>query len=46
VTGLTPASVVQLRWTHDVKNVAEGTHEKLLNECMTYKELFEKIDSN
>ena len=26
----------------DVKNVAEGTHEKLLNECMTYKELFEK----
>jgi hypothetical protein len=25
-----------------VKNVAEGTHEKLLNECMTYKELFEK----
>ena len=30
----------------DVKNVAEGTHEKLLNECMTYKELFEKIDSN
>ena len=30
----------------DGKNVAEGTHEKLLNECMTYKELFEKIDSN
>ena len=30
----------------DGKNVAEGTHEKLLNECMTYKELFKKIDSN